>query len=264
MVDRAITYSRIGERDRSASISRIVEGKQLVLDLIPRVDVMIQNFAHGVIERLGFGFEVVSQLNLRLIVCNVSAFGRTGPLKNRPGYDPIAQAYGGILHMLGYEGQAARARRDFPGRRADGRPLLRRHRGRALSPRANRPRPRGQRVAARRLRHDAQGELAIVVGLGRRRTQPPRQRSPGGWRSRCLRRWRRRLLVVAAVNDQQWRSTCEVMGRPDLASDERFATSGGRRDNRDDVNLEISHWLSTQSDRDAVVVQPDASRPQRC
>ena len=78
-------------------------GRDLLLDVVPHVDVLVQNFAAGVIERLGFGWDVVSKLNPTLVMGSLSAFGRTGPLADRPGYDPVAQAYGGVLHMLGHE-----------------------------------------------------------------------------------------------------------------------------------------------------------------
>ena len=60
---------------------------ELILDLVPSTDVVIQNFALGVMERLGLGYEVVSAVNPRVVMCNISAFGRQGPLAHKPGYD---------------------------------------------------------------------------------------------------------------------------------------------------------------------------------
>lgn len=60
------------------------------------VDVLVQNFSPGAIDRLGFSWETVSALNPRLIMCSISAFGSDGPLRDKPGYDAVAQAYDGV------------------------------------------------------------------------------------------------------------------------------------------------------------------------
>ncbi|MFT7597568.1 MAG: CoA:oxalate CoA-transferase [Acidimicrobiales bacterium] len=235
-------------------------GQQLVLDLLPQVDVMIQNFANGVIERLGFGYDVVSVINPRLIVCNMSAFGRTGPLKDHPGYDPIAQAYGGILHMLGYEDRPPVLAGISPGDVLTGVHSF----GGVAAALYHRERTgRGQEVSVSLLdayvtTHEVNWQSwSVSNGV-----EPIRRGNvhpvvggvgvfavgDGGY------------VVLAAVNDQQWRSTCEVMGRPELAADVRFETSAGRCENRDAINQEVSQWLSAQPDRDAVIAKLEARR----
>ncbi len=235
-------------------------GKQLVLDLVPHVDVMIQNFAHGVIERLGFGFDVVSELNDRLIVCNMSAFGRTGPLKDQPGYDPIAQAYGGILHMLGYEDRPPVLAGISPGDVLTG---VHSFGGIAAALYHRERTGRGQEVSVSLLdayvtTHEVNWQSWSVSGG----VEPSRRGNVhpvvGGVGVFAI--GDSGHLVLAPVNDQQWQSTCEVMGRPDLASDERFATSAGRCENREEINLEVARWLSTQTDRDSLVAQLEARR----
>ncbi|HBA34620.1 MAG TPA: CoA transferase, partial [Gammaproteobacteria bacterium] len=72
---------------------KTAEGKQLVLDLIKKADVLVENYAPGAIARLGFGWDAVHALNPRLIMCSVSAFGQSGPLSNMPGFDCTGQAY---------------------------------------------------------------------------------------------------------------------------------------------------------------------------
>jgi CoA:oxalate CoA-transferase len=66
-------------------------GKALVRDLIPKVDVLVQNYAPGVIGRMGFDYNNASKLNPKIIMCSVSTFGQTGPLAPDPGYDFIGQ-----------------------------------------------------------------------------------------------------------------------------------------------------------------------------
>lgn len=75
--------------------------KEVIRDLIRQCDVLIENYAPGVIERLGFGWEVVRELNPKLVMCSISAFGQTGPLSHLSGFDYIAQAYAGVTSVIG-------------------------------------------------------------------------------------------------------------------------------------------------------------------
>jgi crotonobetainyl-CoA:carnitine CoA-transferase CaiB-like acyl-CoA transferase len=80
------------------------KGRKLVHELARSSDVAIESFGTGVAERLGIDAASLCALNDRLVHCSISGFGRTGPLKNSPGYDVILQAFGGIMSMTGDEG----------------------------------------------------------------------------------------------------------------------------------------------------------------
>ena len=80
------------------------KGRKLVHTLAQSADVAIESFGTGVAERLGIDAATLCALNSRLVHCSISGFGRTGPLKNSPGYDVILQAFGGIMSMTGDEG----------------------------------------------------------------------------------------------------------------------------------------------------------------
>ncbi len=77
------------------------EGLAILKALVAKVDVVVENFAPGVIGRMGLGWETVKALNPRAIMCSVSAFGQTGPLANQPGFDTLGAAYAGITGMGG-------------------------------------------------------------------------------------------------------------------------------------------------------------------
>ena len=79
-------------------------GRKLVHELAKSADVAIESFGTGVAERLGIDAASLRALNDRLVHCSISGFGRTGPLKNSPGYDVILQAFSGIMSMTGDEG----------------------------------------------------------------------------------------------------------------------------------------------------------------
>jgi len=78
-------------------------GRTIALDLVRAADVVVENFSDGVMDRLGLGWNVLRELNLRLVYCAISAYGREGPLKDRLGFDPVVQAESGFMSLNGYE-----------------------------------------------------------------------------------------------------------------------------------------------------------------
>ncbi len=75
--------------------------KEIIFQLVQWADVLVENFAAGVMDRLGYGYDVVKTYNPRLIYCSISTFGQEGPLAKQPGYDIIAQAMSGLMWMTG-------------------------------------------------------------------------------------------------------------------------------------------------------------------
>jgi crotonobetainyl-CoA:carnitine CoA-transferase CaiB-like acyl-CoA transferase len=79
------------------------EGVDLVKQLVPKVDVVVENFAPGVISNMGLGYEVLKAINPGIVMCSISALGQTGPLAHDAGFDFIGQAYAGITALSGEE-----------------------------------------------------------------------------------------------------------------------------------------------------------------
>jgi crotonobetainyl-CoA:carnitine CoA-transferase CaiB-like acyl-CoA transferase len=77
------------------------DGLAILRELVGKVDVVVENFAPGVIGRMGLGWETVKSINPRAVMCSVSAFGQTGPLAAQPGFDTLGAAYAGITSMGG-------------------------------------------------------------------------------------------------------------------------------------------------------------------
>lgn len=77
------------------------EGKEIFLQLVRRADVLVENFAPGAVERLGFGYEALGKVNPRLVYASISGFGQTGPYREYPAYDPVVQAMSGIMETTG-------------------------------------------------------------------------------------------------------------------------------------------------------------------
>lgn len=82
------------------------EAIQIIKDLVPKVDVVIENFSPGTLSRYGLGYDDLKTLNSQLIMCSISGFGQDGPLAQKPGVDTLAQAMSGLLHLTGDPDQA--------------------------------------------------------------------------------------------------------------------------------------------------------------
>ena len=78
------------------------EGGELLRRLVTKVDILVENFAAGTMDRWGYGYEALSALNPRLIYASLSGFGQTGPYADRTSYDIIAQAMSGLMSMTGF------------------------------------------------------------------------------------------------------------------------------------------------------------------
>ena len=97
---------------KSLSIDlRKEQGKEVLSKLVKVSDVLLQNFRPGTIATMGFGYDVLYELNPRIIMVNVSAYGQFGPYSDQIGYDPIGQTMSGIAMVTGEEGNAAHPRR---------------------------------------------------------------------------------------------------------------------------------------------------------
>ena len=80
------------------------EGVEVIKALVRKSDVLVENFRTGTMESFGLGYDVLAEINPRLIYCSVSAFGRTGPRKDSPGYEALMQAFSGIMSITGEPG----------------------------------------------------------------------------------------------------------------------------------------------------------------
>lgn len=80
---------------------RTPEGRDIILELAAKSDVLIENFRAGVMARNGLGHETIARTNPAIIYCAISGYGRDGPAKDRPGYDPVVQGESGLMSLTG-------------------------------------------------------------------------------------------------------------------------------------------------------------------
>ena len=101
-MDLSSEYAALNRNKESIVIDlKNAEGLALCKQIIEKCDVVLENFKPGVLARLGLGWEVISELNPRAVLCSISAFGQTGPMARLPGFDLLMQAYAGALSITG-------------------------------------------------------------------------------------------------------------------------------------------------------------------
>jgi crotonobetainyl-CoA:carnitine CoA-transferase CaiB-like acyl-CoA transferase len=235
------------------------EGREVIKGLISQVDVVIENFAPGTIERLGFPWETVKEINPRAIMCSISAFGQGGPLTNLPGYDYIAQAYAGVTHMIGDPDRAP----SFPllgigdvmtgvhAAAAIGFALLFREKT-----------GRGQYVDISLLDsyfhcHEVNVEIYSAT---KGEYEPKRAGShhyavcPLG-----LFKGKDTYMFIIAL-DHQWPHLCKAMNRNDLITDPRYDTNVKRVEKISEVAAIIEEWLAGTPDDETALKRLEECR----
>jgi crotonobetainyl-CoA:carnitine CoA-transferase CaiB-like acyl-CoA transferase len=206
-------------------------GLAVAHDLARASDVVVESFGPGVADRLDIGWDTLARINPRLVYASVSGYGTRGPMKDGKGYDLIAQAFTGMLSLTGEPGGPP-ARSPFsPVDQATGYHAVIGVMG-ALMQRDRTG--RGVKVETS-LFDSAVGFLGYFLqNYWVRGTEPLRPGS--GHESLCPYQAFETAdapLILGIANDGFWRAFCSLVGRPDLATDARFASNGGRVEHRD-------------------------------
>lgn len=100
--DEAASFMMMNRNKRGIAVDlKTEDGKKILRRLLEETDVVTENFRRGAMERMGFGYETLKELNPRLIYCAISGFGRAGPYADRGGFDLIAQGMSGLMSITG-------------------------------------------------------------------------------------------------------------------------------------------------------------------
>lgn len=100
--DRSLWFAVENRNKKSITLNlKSKKGKQILTELIKQVDVVTENFKPGVMEKLGFSWEGIHEINPRVVLVRISGYGQTGPYKNRYGYDRIGLGMGGLTYITG-------------------------------------------------------------------------------------------------------------------------------------------------------------------
>jgi crotonobetainyl-CoA:carnitine CoA-transferase CaiB-like acyl-CoA transferase len=223
-------------------------GKEILRQLVQKGDVLVENFRPGTLDGLGFGYDAVHTLNPKLIYCSISGFGQTGPYAQRPGYDLIAQAEGGVMSLTGEPDDApVKVGLSF----ADITAGMNAFSGILLALLARQRSGEGQRVDVSLL--DCQVALltyqaGIYFATGK---SPERlgnkhpsitpyetfEASDGH-------------IIIACGNQGFWERFCKLAGLDHLLMDERFTTMKKRVENRHELTPLVAAGVKTRTRRD--------------
>jgi CoA:oxalate CoA-transferase len=253
-------YFQHSHSKRSLGIDlRKPRAKELILAMIPKIDVVVENFAPGVIGAMGFGYETLSKINPKLVMCSISVAGQSGPLSKRPGYDFIGSAFAGVTDLLGEPDRPpivptmaiGDVSTGVAAAMAVGYALLNAERT-----------GKGQYLDASLMdTYFHMHELSVPVLSLRPDTYKPRRNGsqhPVGSPSGVFKA--KDGYIMLLVQQHEFPRLARAMGMPELVNDERFRTNGRRVRNNAALKEIIENWFATFPDRDAAVAALDKER----
>ncbi|MFT7602052.1 MAG: crotonobetainyl-CoA:carnitine CoA-transferase CaiB-like acyl-CoA transferase [Acidimicrobiales bacterium] len=226
------------------------EGKALFLELVVRADVLVENFAPGVTDRLGLDYESLRAVNPRLVYGSISGFGRVGPWSSRPGYDQVAQGMAGLMSVTGLPGQGPVRSGHAVADSSSGiylsfgilMAIIRRERtGEGSWVRTSLLEALISMMDFQAARVLMEGEVPQQQG-NFHPTGVPMGTFPAS----------DGVFNLAPGTNAHFRMVCDVLGHPEWADDERYSRPGSRRKRRDEVNTMIAtvtsskpaeHWI---------------------
>jgi len=222
--------------------------REIFQKLLPRADVLVENFRAGVMEKLGYGWETLHARHPRLIYAAASGFGHTGPYAGRPAYDLVAQAMGGLMSLTGQPGSEPTRVGTSIGDIAAG---LFTAVGVNAALYHRQLTGEGTKIDVAML--DCQ--VALLENAIARYVATARVPGPLGSRHPSITPFEAFAcsdghLILAAGNDGLFRKLCDVLGCPELADDPRFGSNEARTGNADALKIAIEGALGARTRAD--------------
>jgi crotonobetainyl-CoA:carnitine CoA-transferase CaiB-like acyl-CoA transferase len=220
--------------------------------LVPKVDIVVETFAPGTLERLGYGYEELKKLRPDVIMASMTMQGRTGPSANRPTFGAFFQAVVGFGDVIGWPDRppsiAQSPYTDFIAPWFLITAILaaldrRRETGQGCWVDLTQMETGLQFLAPALIDYASNGRVATREG-----NRAPAAAPHGAYACRGHDRW----CVIAASNDDEWRRLSEAIGKPEWAADPRLASLGGRKQHEDFLDQTISEWASGRSPEEVV------------
>lgn len=239
-------FMSLNRNKRSITLNlKSEEGKKVFLEMVKKADVVVENFRPGTMEKLGLGYDCLSQVNPKIIYAASSGFGHTGPYSKRAAYDSVVQAMGGIMSITGEKGgkpvRVGSSIADINSGLFTAIGILAALNNRHVT-------GKGQKVDVAML----DSLVAILENAVARYVVTGEAPKPGGNRHPSIVPFEpfetsNGEVVVAAGNDVLWAKFCEVLGKEELINDERFATNPLRNENYDELRPLIAEAMVKKS-----------------
>lgn len=235
------------------------EGKKLLKELVKKVDVLVENFRPGTMEKLGLGYEVLKEINPKLIYAASSGFGHSGPYSKKPAYDGVVQAMGGIMSITGEkDGEPTRVGPSIGDIAAGlfttiGILAALTHRNESGI---------GQKVDVAML--DCQ--VAMLENAIARYVVTKEVPKPMGNRHTSIVPFepfesKDSKIVIAVGNDGIWKRFCSVTGLDELVDDPKYSTNPERNNNYDSLRPILAEKLKEKTTDDWSKIFDEAGVP---
>ena len=250
----SLGFSRLNSGKRSLGIDlRSEDGREIVRDLVPHVDVVLESFRPGRMEAWGLGYDILSSRNPGVVMTRVSGFGQTGPYSERPGFGTVAETSSGYAYINGWPSTPPTSP---PFGFADSIAGISAAFGTAMAL-FNRGRtgvgdvvdvalyePLMFIIGDIILQWTGNGVIQERVGNGTGSASPRGifQAKDGKW------------LSIAASSQTIAVRLFEAMDRPDIIKDPRYATNAARMEHNEDMQKIVSEWVQTQPRTDILAI----------
>jgi benzylsuccinate CoA-transferase BbsF subunit len=246
--NRSGYFNQYNQGKRSLTLNlKEPEGLELAKKVVAKSDIVTENFAGGVMDKMGLGYEVLRAIKPDIIMISLSGYGATGPEKGYVSYGPPQVALSGMSSLTGYKDDQPRQAGFSYGDPNGG--------------------VHGTFAVMCALLHRAKTGNGQFIDLSQREacamllpeglmeyamngTQPPRNgnRDPymaphGVFRCKGADRW----VSIVVGNEEEWQRFCKAIGQPTLATDGRFATLAARKENEDALEQIVTTWTNELS-----------------
>jgi crotonobetainyl-CoA:carnitine CoA-transferase CaiB-like acyl-CoA transferase len=249
--DTSLLYLKRNRGKKGISLNLQSErGKEIFRQLVKKGDVVIENFAPGTMERLGFDYPRLKAINSRIIYCSIAGYGQNGPYRDRAAFDLTIQGMSGIMGVTGFP--------DGPPTRCgawigDMIPALYGVCG-ILAALASREKTgQGERIdismqdSCFSLIMDEALDLHLSLGIPMRTGNRNPRLAP--WNVYAAANG---YLAICVASNEQWIAFLEAIGREDLKEDSRFKNQEGRFKHSDEVEIVVKEWLKGLTQEDAL------------
>ena len=258
--DNSVYYANFNRSKYGCTINfKAPEGKEMFKEMVKQADVVIENYRPGTMEKLGLGYDVLKEVNPGIVYGSISGFGHTGPLSKRAGYDIVGQAMGGLMSTTGWpDGPATRTGTPM----GDVLGALNMTVG-VLAALVNKQRTgKGEKV-----------DVALVDSVAAAMENITMiYQSTGRIPQRIGNRYESTYpydtfpakdgdVVIAAGNNKLYAILCDVMGKPELKTDPRFAEVKDRVANHVAMREIIVPWTKQHTIDEVDKLLNDAGCP---
>ncbi len=240
-------FAMLNSNKRAVTLNlKLPRGRELLIEMVKRADVLLENFSPGVMDKLGVGFDVLHRINSRLIYASGSGFGLSGPDRDILAMDLTVQAYSGVMSVNGFPDgppvKAGVAIADFLG----GTHLY----GAIVTALYERTRSGKGRLVEVALEEAVYPTLASNLGFlyaSSGETPPRTGNRHGGMAIAPYNVYRTKdgFIALICMTESHWTNLLAAMKREDLKTDVRFATNAARAANMDATDALVQTWTET-------------------